>query len=66
MNRKKCKGCPNENEPVCCSSRPNKLSTAYNYFVKPMKASKHKPLNATLVVGKRRNPYFNHANWGNC
>lgn len=34
--RKECQGCPQENEPVCCSSRPTGvLSTAFNYFVKP-------------------------------
>ena len=35
-NRKECQGCPQENEPACCSSRPTGvLSTAFNYFVKP-------------------------------
>ena len=34
--RKECQGCPQENEPACCSSRPTGvLSTAFNYFVKP-------------------------------
>lgn len=34
--RKECQGCPQEHEPVCCSSRPTGvLSTAFNYFVKP-------------------------------
>lgn len=34
--RKECQGCPQEREPVCCSSHPTGvLSTAFNYFVKP-------------------------------
>ena len=37
--RKECQGCPQEHEPVCCSSRPTGvLSTAFNYFVKPVAA----------------------------
>lgn len=35
--RKECQGCPQEHEPVFCSSRPTGvLSTAFNYFVKPV------------------------------